>query len=297
MARPINHSNGTSNKSNNQHSEEPAKQFQGTWACVELHDLVEEGTISPTAAWLAMTIMAYTKGKRGCFASNEYLGNKIHKKVRQTQVLLKQLEDAGILLTSYRGDMRHLRISFDDYQKPKRKDAYKAENRLKDDESRHAKKCASDMQKNAHRKIVDTNVSTSEENRRCRDSEPLETPPLKITGLFSSPSGYDDTSSPNARKLSKRLYEFLLKKGKLCRHVKSLSSWDTSFRELLSLQTYEHINKVMDGYFRHFGKEFVSRAYSASSFCEKFNRIEDNIQGVESKDKQDWNKLSLDQRC
>lgn len=78
--------------------EKHERQFTGTNAPVELHDAVENGLISPTAAWLAMVINSLGKGKlKKCFASNKYLGGKIHRKERNIQYLLANLKKYGFL--------------------------------------------------------------------------------------------------------------------------------------------------------------------------------------------------------
>lgn len=293
MTRPVHNSNDQSVKSNNFEERE----FQGTWACVELHDLVESGEISATAAWLAMTIQAYAKRKRGCFASNEYLAKKVHKSLRQVQYLLKELENAGILEAYWKGRMRFLRLVFEKPPEGKRETNYRTENRKENkEETRHAKNCTSDMQKTAYRKKEDTKVSSKEENCRSRDREHIsDNISAKTTTLFAS--GYDDPDMPKARKLSSRLYNFLANKGKICRVIKNLKGWDSHFKELLVNHSFEKISSVMEKYERHFGDQWLSSAYSAQSFCDKFAKIQDNITRIEEEKKKDWNRLTEDQIC
>jgi hypothetical protein len=90
----------------NDNSETNRRKFQGTWAPVELHDAVENGSISGLAAWLAMAIASLASGKRrSCNATNRFLGKKINKSQRTVQQLLAELEAAKFLCTGedYKG--------------------------------------------------------------------------------------------------------------------------------------------------------------------------------------------------
>ncbi len=100
--------------------ETPKRQFTGTFAPAILHDLVEEGKLPALAAWLAMVIHAYSKGKRGCFASNGYLAKRINKSPRHIPRLLQQLEEAQVLECSEKDGKRYLLINWDQDSTDKR---------------------------------------------------------------------------------------------------------------------------------------------------------------------------------
>jgi hypothetical protein len=125
--------------------EQPERGFCGTWASRELHDLVEAGTLSITAAWLAMVIYSLSRGSRGCFASNAYLGGKIHKSPRRVQELLESLEKCGLLEARWDGDRRFLRVLPTGGAKQRRVEAYVKTNRP----ARCAENRASDARKTA----------------------------------------------------------------------------------------------------------------------------------------------------
>ena len=88
------------------------RQFTGTFAHRKLHDLVESGELPATAAWLVMVIDSLSKTDRGCFASNAYLGKKIHKSESRIKVYLAQLEKSNLLISKWSGDERQLWIDW-----------------------------------------------------------------------------------------------------------------------------------------------------------------------------------------
>jgi len=102
--------------------------FRGTWAHKSLHDKVEAGELSPTAAWLAMVIDSL-HGKAGCFATNEYLGTKIHRTADHVRDLLRRLEKAGVLCSRWEGKTRYLWIDWDGESSQKRRKTYRAKAR------------------------------------------------------------------------------------------------------------------------------------------------------------------------
>lgn len=98
-----------------------------TFAPIELHELVMEGEISPSAAWLAMIIYNLSKGKRGCYASNGYLAKKISRSISQIAVLLRKLEKVHLLKSEWVGQERRLRIDLTCSTTDKRADKCKKE--------------------------------------------------------------------------------------------------------------------------------------------------------------------------
>src|SRR5579862_8669518 len=100
------------------------RQFRGTWAPVTLHDLVEKGEISALAAWLAMVIDSLSKTERGCYASNKFLAEKIHKSESRVKVLLAQLEKSKILVSEWNATERRLWIDWNCRSNDKRNIKY-----------------------------------------------------------------------------------------------------------------------------------------------------------------------------
>lgn len=90
------------------------QKYSGVFSPRELHELVSKGEknggISPTAAWLTLTILGLSKQDRGCYASNRYLAKQLNKSVSQMAVLLRKLEKAKILKSEWIGEERRLRI-------------------------------------------------------------------------------------------------------------------------------------------------------------------------------------------
>ena len=76
----------------------------------EVISMVEEGEISCKEAVLLMVIDSLTKYKgKACFASNDYLGSRIHSKEWQVRNMIKHLKKLGILKqTGFDGRRRFL---------------------------------------------------------------------------------------------------------------------------------------------------------------------------------------------
>jgi len=100
------------------------RQFTGTFAHRKLHDKVESGDLTAIAAWLVMVIDSLSKGDRGCYASNAFLGKKINKSEQRVRVLLSSLEDNGMLISKWVGDERRLWIDWSCNCLDKRSDNY-----------------------------------------------------------------------------------------------------------------------------------------------------------------------------
>lgn len=126
--------------------EQHPRKFKGTFADVKLHDLVENGTVTPTAAWLLMVIDSLASSERGCWASNAFLAKKIHKSERTIPRLLQSLEKAKLLVSSWCGCERRLWIDWGRESKDTREKSYEKSRRHdKNDMSRHVKNDMSKM--------------------------------------------------------------------------------------------------------------------------------------------------------
>ena len=99
-----------------------------------------------------------------------------------------------------------------------------------------------------------------------RDSECLASPFLEINKLKKT---FDS-------KCSIKLEAAIRSKRKICRKVNT-KQWVLHFKKF-RVEGHikkQRIKKVLLWYIVHFGEEFVPKAYSAKSFCDKFLNIED----------------------
>jgi len=113
----------------------------------------------------------------------------------------------------------------------------------------------------------------------------IRTSPLKerttppSASLFDSIDGETDVppEKDGADRLAERLCEVLLKKRKLMRAA-NLKKWSATLRRFLSTfkdpESVRRFDEVFNWYLEHVGDEFVPLALSATSFEEKFVRIE-----------------------
>lgn len=124
--------NGDIEKKDTTKQESHKRQFRGTFAPTVLHDLVETGKINTTAAWLCMVIESLSKTDRGCYASNKFLGEKIHRNERVIRTILSSLEQIGLLISEWKGNERRLWIDWNLKSNSKRSNVYyNKEDRLK----------------------------------------------------------------------------------------------------------------------------------------------------------------------
>ena len=105
------------------------RQFRGTFAAAPLHDFVEKGIIKPAHGWLVMVIDSLCQNGKGCYASNEYLGKKMHLSAPQIKKMLAKLEKVGLLWSEFEGKIRWLKIDSLCECKRRRKTTYSADSR------------------------------------------------------------------------------------------------------------------------------------------------------------------------
>ncbi len=292
--------------------EDHKREWKGNFATATLHELVEKGTISALAAWLALVIDSFSK-KRGCFASNNFLAKKIHKSPRVVQRLLEVLEKAKILQSTWRGKLRVLSIDHEGHSKQKREKKYRADSRARHDNSdvsdngRHDNSDVSDT--SILSSIgVDTNVSTKEKHcsSQARNGESPSNrmngnPPVNGNGSVHkekknghSSSRLDGFFIPEIENKKSSfpewcvdfLYKLLVDNECLTRRMKR-PQWIRRFKEQLEYSSEERIKNALIGYKRLFGYDGMVQAYSANTFCDEMVRIEKAIERIDKKRKKD----------
>lgn len=77
-------------------------------------------------------------------------------------------------------------------------------------------------------------------------------------------------------KCSQKLEKIIREKRKVC-HKVDQAKWSQQFRRFRSNSSIKksHLKKILGWYIDHFGEDYVPKAYSAKTFCDKFLRIED----------------------
>lgn len=93
---------------------------------------------------------------------------------------------------------------------------------------------------------------------------------------FDNSEGNQKPPKDNAYLLSEKLYIGLANKGKISTGRPKLANWAIEIRKFLALpgRSEEAFEKLMEEYLARIDEEFMPIAYSASSFCEKFPKIE-----------------------
>lgn len=265
------HYSDNETKSNSENNNQPPRQFTGTFAPSVLHDLVEEGKIPASAAWLAMTIHAYSKGKLGCFASNEYLGKKIHKGPRQVQRLLEYLEKTEILESEWRDDgKRYLTIDCNKKSKTKRKEEYfkYVKNDISDD-------------------CVNSDISTTSELSFQDTSDLTDIIDNRINNRIEEKKRSSDISE-NSLGINQEARQFAIELMERCRQEdrlptsmklanskqteKQLDEWSSGIKRLLRGLRQE-FEKYFPIYLDNLGKKHWPECFNGKSIFDKWDQI------------------------
>ena len=88
-----------------------------------------------------------------------------------------------------------------------------------------------------------------------------------------------------------KLYKALHKKRKMQR-IPNIQTWNRQFKNLYTKSnptiTKAQVKKVLNWYCKHIGEKYLTKAYSAKTFCDSFIKIEDsmncNIKNTEEDD-------------
>jgi len=89
--------------------EHHARHYRGTFIPVEILDLFETGEVSARAIMLLIIVDSFTRNRKGCFASNEYLRKKLGvDSTRTVRSLISDLKDKGLLKCKMRNNNQRL---------------------------------------------------------------------------------------------------------------------------------------------------------------------------------------------
>ena len=196
---------------------------------------------------------------KGCYASNDYLGQFLGTTGHRVANMLVDLRKKGLIRTvSFDGRQRRIKAIF-----PKEVKADFPETGIADiPESGNADVSESGKYRYKEREKKSV-VAGAKSSGRRREIDPLFSHGKSKKSGFS----YD---------CAKKLYDALAAKRKIDRRA-NLDNWASSFRKLRQDHTKEEIEQVLAWYINNIGKPYVPEAHSANSFHEKFQRISEAI--------------------
>ena len=197
---------------------------KGLWIPDSIMILIEEKKISAQHAMVLSLIESFTSNGKGCFASNDYVAEKMGVSKERIKVVLRELETVGLLIRTHKDGKRYLTTVLDKIKLKK--------NRRKNTGvvSNTPKGCiqhplGSNTTPTKGRIQPHTNKDTSKEN-------------LKNINLAQ-------VLCEKANNLAEQLYDIL--EDKLSRRP-NLLTWSKSFRELIE-SISEHQSKSYDQIF------------------------------------------------
>ena len=208
----------------------------------------------------------------GCFASNRRLGEAVNLHSINISKRIKALAKDKLLLIFQANGRRYVELEWSrtgeerlaltgEYGRAYRK-AYQKQMGVKliaplaealSPLSGSAKPPLSGSAKHINKETVD--------KERCR--------PTDNNGF-----GVSLNCTGNDHKCATYLHQALIRHNKVMRRV-SISAWSREFLRLSQSVEWSRIKKVLDWYCENIGGDFIPACYSASSFCEKFPKLED----------------------
>lgn len=221
-------------------------QFRGVWLPADVMKLLEEGTINAKAVVLLAMVDALVSPKRGCYASNAYLGKRIGSSAETVRRLLAQLEELGLVVRTLRNGFRR-----------EIETAWSRQGVHKSVEG-PPQSCA-----------ADTKAKQSKAGGARRGDEDMP---------FIEP-----TEPRNGHPATEQDEEFVTTllgavRTKLPGKKANRKTWARSFATLRRSVGAERIQKALTWYVHNIGKPYVPQAYAATSFKEKFAAIEAAMQ-------------------
>lgn len=231
-------------------SEETHKRhFKGWFIPAQLIQLWEMDEINDKELILLATIDSLVGPSRGCFASNQYLAERVKVKPRWLIAMLARLIEIGLVKRKERGSERELVTAF--HHAAKRLEMGVQKN------AGGAEKCTPEVQKNAppfSGNMVSTSLNKQEIQRGAFGSVPEKT--------------FEQVAAS-------RLEQVLRKHRRVTGQVKP-KVWQTAIAGLLKRgRTKDEVKSVIkflevDEYFR---AQYTPRVYSAASFVDKFDAL------------------------
>jgi hypothetical protein len=275
--------------------------FQGTWADNILHELVELGEISVSVAWFAMTIKSLSK-KEGCYASNEYLGKKIHRDGKTAERYLRILESKKLLISEWQGRTRILRIDLTRKSNKTRAKAYFKDGRAPEKKERLPKNEESETPQNCG---VNSSEMRSQESSEMRspyrekkggeNKEREEIARSQSSLAAHDLNGFHDEGRlrdlASAKKndtpirdkedikslaldIATELYYLLHRNNRITTRNPKMKLWEREINKLLEMRTEKEIRDMLYLYEKHIKDQYWPQIFSASTFVEKFVNLE-----------------------
>ena len=253
------------------------KQFRGCWIPSEVIKLFEKGSINSSEVMLLITIDSLVSEDKGCFASNEYLGKKVGMSAGHVKDTIKHLVDLGLVLkTLIDNNQRHLETSWSRIKVEVVKDDRLKSSLMNGGGGRIFPQGGADFSAGEGRKNCPQSTQGSKQEEKGMSS-PSTNGHSNGHGGFKLP-GEEPKAKTHWFEMAELLCRHLLEKRQLMREP-NLEKWAESFRLFIvnGLIEKARFDTVLKWYVKHIGEEFIPRARSADTFCEKFIQIEDQM--------------------
>ena len=246
----------------------PTDQFTGWFIPDEIVKLLDEKKIDAEEMILLAMVNGLVSKDRGCFASNEYLADRLNVSTRKISDSISKFSKAKLVIqVFFDGRKRYLETKWRKIDESSVTDAdllkkVKEIRCLADSARQDSRIC----QAVAQNLLPEYLKSSKEENGQISSS----------SNGFHLPD--EETPRPKiySQIAAELLLHHLLEKGLAARNT-SVSSWTQTILNFLIDSGFgkERFEKVLKWYVKHIrGSKYVPDARSAQGFCEKFLAIE-----------------------
>lgn len=246
--------------------EEHTPQFRGCWLPADILQLFEQGAISAKEMVLLAMVDSLVAPDTGCYASNAYLGARLHCGPDQVRRMVSKLRGMGLLVdVGFDGKKRYLETAWSRVQTRQKRRV------------RPGKSAGSPIGNNKANKTPSRTAGAVAASECRANADPKaqqhhkeERMPLIETNKAPQGNATDDDKA-----MAKLLATAIGNHGGI-RVPYKVSAWATSFRLLRDKDgvDFARVDKVLVWYCQNIGGTYTPQAMSASAFREKFLRIE-----------------------
>ena len=246
-----------------------AKQ-RGVWIPDFIMEEQARGKIIATDVLLLAVIYNLAASAKGCYASNEYLANRIGVKVRYIQKMLSKLRDLGMVGITQVEGKRVLKVAWNDAEPM-------------DDGTPCGTPTPTPCGTPQGRPVGHPRLTMCREDKdedkggkaKLATESPKGFGMVEESHTNETPQKYTELSST----LLKGIQHYLGATHPICRKA-NLKLWSKGFY-LLNTQDdvkFENIQKTLEWYCQHIGEEFMPRIFSGVSFRDRYFSLENQYE-------------------
>jgi len=267
--------------------------FNGVYIPWHVFKLIEHRKLKAIDVLMLCTIHSLCHNGRGCFASNDYLGNCIGVSGKRASEIISKLRQLNlVIITAYDGRRRTLQVIYNmnpaelQQEIPEKRGVCFRETpgkrgiRNPENGESEPPETGTDIRRVDFLEIDIDHKSMSEGKPSDRQTEAS---PFSDEGSQPASPSSEGNNMPRRGRPKKRPSEWderaaqefakVVSSHRKVQKNSDLRRWANVFRQMREVDKTpeEEIRKTIVWYRKHIGEEYVPEAYSAAAFREKFN--------------------------